>query len=155
MGDEADDHGTNKFPETGVITRDDAFAGGRPPRRDFDAAGLRIAIPSTPEDIAGLFWAAIQDDAPTLFLIPKHIFRVRQPVEAYRTLPFGKAAIRREGSDVTVVAWGNTLELAFQEDDHNLKITFPSTHSVRVSSSSHSMHSTKRIGSVGAGLLGV
>ncbi|MCS7300823.1 MAG: thiamine pyrophosphate-dependent enzyme [Fimbriimonadales bacterium] len=80
--------------------------------------GLRIAIPSTPEDTAGLLWAAIQDDDPTLFLIPKHIFRVRQPVEAYRAIPFGKAAIRREGSDVTVVAWGNTLELAFQAAEH-------------------------------------
>jgi 2-oxoisovalerate dehydrogenase E1 component len=76
--------------------------------------GIRVAIPSTPEDIAGLFWAAIQDDDPTLLLIPKHIFRVRVPVQAYRAIPFGKAAIRREGTDVTVVAWGNTLELAFQ-----------------------------------------
>jgi len=76
--------------------------------------GIRVAIPSTPEDIAGLFWAAIQDDDPTIFLIPKHIFRVRMPVQAYRAIPFGKAAIRREGTDVTVVAWGNTLELAFQ-----------------------------------------
>jgi 2-oxoisovalerate dehydrogenase E1 component len=76
--------------------------------------GIRVAIPSTPEDIAGLFWAAIQDDDPTMFLIPKHIFRVRMPVQAYRAIPFGKAAIRREGTDVTVVAWGNTLELAFQ-----------------------------------------
>jgi 2-oxoisovalerate dehydrogenase E1 component len=76
--------------------------------------GIRVAIPSTPEDLAGLFWAAIQDDDPTLLLIPKHIFRVRMPVQAYRPIPFGKAAIRREGMDVTVVAWGNTLELAFQ-----------------------------------------
>jgi 2-oxoisovalerate dehydrogenase E1 component len=76
--------------------------------------GIRVAIPSTPEDLAGLFWAAIQDDDPTLLLIPKHIFRVRMPVQAYRPIPFGKAAIRREGIDVTVVAWGNTLELAFQ-----------------------------------------
>jgi 2-oxoisovalerate dehydrogenase E1 component len=76
--------------------------------------GIRVAIPSTPEDLAGLFWAAIQDDDPTLLLIPKHIFRVRMPVQAYRAIPFGKAAIRREGTDVTVVAWGNTLELAFQ-----------------------------------------
>jgi 2-oxoisovalerate dehydrogenase E1 component len=76
--------------------------------------GIRVAIPSTPEDIAGLFWAAIQDDDPTLLLIPKHIFRVRMPVQAYRAIPFGKAAVRREGTDVTVVAWGNTLELAFQ-----------------------------------------
>jgi 2-oxoisovalerate dehydrogenase E1 component len=33
--------------------------------------GIRVAIPSTPEDIAGLFWAAIQDDDPTMFLIPE------------------------------------------------------------------------------------
>jgi 2-oxoisovalerate dehydrogenase E1 component len=79
--------------------------------------GIRVAIPSTPEDIAGLFWAAIQDDDPTLLLIPKHIFRVRMPVQAYRAIPFGKATIRREGTDVTVVAWGNTLELAFQAAD--------------------------------------
>jgi 2-oxoisovalerate dehydrogenase E1 component len=79
--------------------------------------GIRVAIPSTPEDIVGLFWAAIQDDDPTLLLIPKHIFRVRMPVQAYRAIPFGKAAIRREGTDVTVVAWGNTLELAFQAAD--------------------------------------
>jgi 2-oxoisovalerate dehydrogenase E1 component len=76
--------------------------------------GIRVAIPSTPEDIVGLFWTAIQDDDPTLLLIPKHIFRVRMPVQAYRAIPFGKAAVRREGTDVTVVAWGNTLELAFQ-----------------------------------------
>ncbi|GBC94141.1 2-oxoisovalerate dehydrogenase subunit beta [bacterium HR15] len=76
--------------------------------------GLRVAIPSTPEDAAGLFWAAIQDPDPSLILIPKHIFRVRHPVREYKALPFGKAAIRREGKDVTVVAWGNTLELAEQ-----------------------------------------
>jgi len=80
--------------------------------------GIRIAIPSTPEDTAGLLWTAIQDDDPTLFLIPKHIFRVRHQVNEYKPVPFGKAAIRREGKDVTVVAWGNTLELAFQAAEH-------------------------------------
>lgn len=76
--------------------------------------GLRIAIPSTPEDAVGLFWAAIQDNDPSLLLIPKHIFRVRMPVREYTPLPFGQAAVRREGSDVTVVSWGNCLELAEQ-----------------------------------------
>lgn len=80
--------------------------------------GIRIAIPSTPEDTAGLLWTAIQDDDPTLLLIPKHIFRVRHQVKEYKPVPFGKAAIRREGKDVTVVAWGNTLELAFQAAEH-------------------------------------
>ncbi|MFQ3612024.1 MAG: transketolase C-terminal domain-containing protein, partial [Fimbriimonadales bacterium] len=59
-------------------------------------------------------WTAMQDDDPTLLLIPKHIFRVRRPVSAYEPVPFGKAQIRRAGEHVTVVAWGNTLELAEQ-----------------------------------------
>jgi 2-oxoisovalerate dehydrogenase E1 component len=76
--------------------------------------GLRVAIPSTPEDVVGLFWSAFQEDDPALVLIPKHIFRVRMPVQEYQPLPWGRAAIRREGSDVTVVSWGNCLELAEQ-----------------------------------------
>lgn len=74
--------------------------------------GLRVAVPSTPEDAVGLFWAAFQDEDPSLILIPKHIFRRRVPVREFQTLPFGRAAVRREGQDVTVVAWGNGLELA-------------------------------------------
>ncbi len=76
--------------------------------------GIRVAIPSTPEDAAGLFWTALQDEDPSLILIPKHIFRVRRQVSAYEPVPFGKAVIRRPGEHVTVVAWGNTLELAEQ-----------------------------------------
>jgi len=79
--------------------------------------GIRVAIPSTPEDVAGLFWTALQDEDPTMLLIPKHIFRVRRPVSAYEPVPFGKAAIRRDGEHVTVVAWGNTLELAEKAAD--------------------------------------
>lgn len=74
--------------------------------------GIRIAIPSTPEDAAGLFWTAIHGDDPTFILIPKHIFRKRVPVEKVEPVPFGKARLVREGSDVTVVTWGNTIEIA-------------------------------------------
>ncbi|NUL83452.1 MAG: 2-oxoisovalerate dehydrogenase [Armatimonadetes bacterium] len=74
--------------------------------------GLRTAIPSTPEDVVGLFWSAFQDEDPSLILIPKHIFRIKMPQSKYEAIPFGKAAVRREGSDVTIVSWGNCLELA-------------------------------------------
>jgi 2-oxoisovalerate dehydrogenase E1 component len=74
--------------------------------------GLRIAIPSTPEDAAGLFWTAINGDDPSFILVPKHIFRKRVNVESVEPLPFGKAKIVREGADCTLVTWGNTLELA-------------------------------------------
>lgn len=74
--------------------------------------GVKLAIPSTPEDAAGLFWTAIQGDDPHFILIPKHIFRKRVEVEKVEPVPFGKARIVREGSDATIVTWGNTLELA-------------------------------------------
>ena len=74
--------------------------------------GLRIAIPSTPEDAAGLFWSAIHGDDPTFIFVPKHIFRKRVEVTNVEPVPFGKARTLRSGKDVTVVTWGNTLELA-------------------------------------------
>ena len=80
--------------------------------------GLRVAIPSTPEDAVGLFWAAMEDQDPSLILLPKHIFRVRMRVTEYEPLPFGQAAIRRTGNDVTVVSWGNCLKLAHEAADY-------------------------------------
>ena len=78
---------------------------------------LRIAIPSTPEDAAGLFWSAIHGDDPTFVLIPKHIFRKNVPVTSVEPVPLGKAKVVREGSDVTLVTFGNTLELAHESAD--------------------------------------
>lgn len=75
-------------------------------------SGIRVAIPSTPEDAAGLFWTAIHGDDPTFILVPKHIFRKQMDVGKVEPVPFGKAKVIREGSDVTVVSYGNCLELA-------------------------------------------
>lgn len=74
--------------------------------------GIKIAIPSTPEDAAGLFWTAMQGDDPTFILVPKHIFRKRVTVERVDPVPFGKARLVKEGNDVTIVTWGNTIEIA-------------------------------------------
>lgn len=77
--------------------------------------GLQVVIPSTSEDAAGMLWTAIHGNDPTLFLLPKHIFRKRAPVSAaFAAVPLGKAAVRQEGQDVTLVSWGNCLELAEQ-----------------------------------------
>jgi 2-oxoisovalerate dehydrogenase E1 component len=75
-------------------------------------SGIRLAIPSTPEDAAGLFWTAIHGDDPTFILVPKHIFRKQMAVDKVEPVPFGKARTVREGTDVTVVSYGNCLELA-------------------------------------------
>jgi 2-oxoisovalerate dehydrogenase E1 component len=76
--------------------------------------GLRLAVPATPEDAAGLFWTAIHSEDPCFILVPKHIFRKQEDVESVEPVPFGKARVVREGSDVTLVTYGNTLELAEQ-----------------------------------------
>ncbi len=73
--------------------------------------GLRVAVPSTPGDAAALLWTALHEQDPTLFLIPKHVMRLRQPI-ARTARGFGRARVVRRGKDVTVVAWGNGVEIA-------------------------------------------
>ncbi|MFC6961249.1 alpha-ketoacid dehydrogenase subunit beta [Halocatena marina] len=80
--------------------------------------GLKVVVPSTPSDAKGLLASAIRDPDPVVFLEPKLIYRAfREEVadEAY-TIPIGEAAVRREGSDVSVFTWGamahQTLEAA-------------------------------------------
>jgi 2-oxoisovalerate dehydrogenase E1 component len=74
--------------------------------------GLKVAIPSTPEDAAGLIWTAIHGDDPHFILIPKHIFRKPVSVDSVEPVAFGKARIVQPGSDVTLVTYGNCLEVA-------------------------------------------
>lgn len=74
--------------------------------------GIKIAIPSTPEDAAGLFWSAIHSNDPCFVLVPKHVFRIRRDVATVEPIEFGKAKTVQEGSDVTIVGWGNTVHLA-------------------------------------------
>jgi 2-oxoisovalerate dehydrogenase E1 component len=77
--------------------------------------GLTVVIPSTPEDAAGLLWTAMQSEDPVLFLIPKHMFWAeRESRESVRAVPFGQARKFRDGSDVTLVAWGNTVEKSLE-----------------------------------------
>ncbi|HEY3332892.1 MAG TPA: thiamine pyrophosphate-dependent enzyme [Capsulimonadaceae bacterium] len=78
--------------------------------------GLMVAVPSTPEDAAGLFWSAFHGSDPTLILLPKHLFHVVHDSAniTWEPVPLGVARVVREGADATVVAWGNCVELAEQ-----------------------------------------
>jgi pyruvate dehydrogenase E1 component beta subunit len=70
--------------------------------------GLKVVVPSTPADAKGLLAASIRDPDPVIFLEPKLIYRAFRgavPDDSY-TLPLGEAAVRREGSDVSVFTWG-------------------------------------------------
>jgi pyruvate dehydrogenase E1 component beta subunit len=71
-------------------------------------AGLNVVIPSTPYDTKGLLISAIRDPDPVLFFEPKLIYRAFRgdvPEDDY-TVPIGEAAVRREGSDVSVFTYG-------------------------------------------------
>jgi pyruvate dehydrogenase E1 component beta subunit len=68
--------------------------------------GLKVCAPITPYDVKGMLISAIRDDNPVIFFEHKRSYQMKGevPSEDY-TVPIGKAAIRREGSDVTVVAY--------------------------------------------------
>lgn len=73
------------------------------------APGVKVAIPATAADARGLFKTAVRDDDPVLFFEHKSLYSTRWERTAElddpdHTPPFGEAAVRREGTDVTVVA---------------------------------------------------
>ncbi|MEN9344145.1 MAG: 2-oxoisovalerate dehydrogenase subunit beta [Chlamydiota bacterium] len=86
------------------------------------APGLKVVIPSNAADAKRLLKAAIRDPNPVVFLEHKALYRQRvfsarkEPL-ADEMQPFGKAQIVKEGSDVTVVAWGMTVFMASQIAD--------------------------------------
>jgi 2-oxoisovalerate dehydrogenase E1 component len=93
--------------------------------------GLKIALPSTALDAYGLLKAAIRGDDPVLFLEHKSLYRQNfaksvLPVDTDWVLPFGKGAIRREGSDLTIVTYGamvqRSLQAASQLEDEGISI---------------------------------
>ena len=78
--------------------------------------GLKIVAPSTPYDAKGLLKAAIRDNDPVLFLEHKRLYRLVKgevPEEDY-TIPIGKAELKREGEDVTVITYGLMVQFALQ-----------------------------------------
>jgi pyruvate dehydrogenase E1 component beta subunit len=77
--------------------------------------GLLIAMPSTPYDAKGLLKTAIRDDNPVIFFEHKRLYSVKGPVpEEEYLIPFGKADIKRQGKDVTIVAIGYMVPAALK-----------------------------------------
>ena len=72
--------------------------------------GLKVVFPSTPYDAKGLLLACIEDEDPCVFIESTALFMKRGmvPTEPY-TIPIGKAAIRREGGDVTIIGYGRLM----------------------------------------------
>ncbi len=71
-------------------------------------AGLKVVVPSSPYDAKGLLISAIRDPDPVLFFEPKRVYRAAKGdvPEGEYALPIGRAKVTREGTHVTVLAWG-------------------------------------------------
>ena len=78
--------------------------------------GLKIVIPSTPYDAKGLLKAAIRDEDPVMFFEHKRAYRLIKgevPEDDY-TIEIGKADVKREGEDITVITYGLAVNFALQ-----------------------------------------
>ncbi len=74
--------------------------------------GLKVVAPSTPWDAKGLLKAAIRDDNPVIYFEHKYLYRrAKGPVpEGDEIVPIGKAAVRREGSDITLITYAAMVQ---------------------------------------------
>lgn len=104
-----------RFPNGGGIAAHEHHCDS-PEAYFVHAPGLVVICPSTPIDAKGLLAAALDGDDPVIFLEPKVLYRAgRQdvPTEHY-TLPIGRAKLRREGSDLTLVTYGGMVPVSLE-----------------------------------------
>lgn len=82
--------------------------------------GLKVVVPSTPYDAKGLLKSAIRDDDPVIFMESEQMYgdkgEVPEPEDEY-TIPIGKADIKRQGDDVTIVSFGKIIKEAHKAAD--------------------------------------
>jgi len=78
-------------------------------------AGLKVVAPSTAADAKGLIKAAIRDNDPVIFLEHKLLYAKKEEVpEDDYVIPLGKADVKREGKDLTIISWGRQVQFALE-----------------------------------------
>ena len=118
---------------SGGGTKGGPFHSASPEAWFFHTPGIKVVVPSTTYDAKGLLKSAIRDNNPVLFLEHKLLYRQPElraelPADDY-TVPLGKAVVRREGEDMTILTYGamvyqclkaaTTLE---EEDDLEIEV---------------------------------
>ena len=74
--------------------------------------GLKVVVPSTPKDAKGLLKSAVRDDNPVIFLEQKLLYNTKGAVpQGEFTIPLGKADIKRNGTDVTLITYGRMVQM--------------------------------------------
>lgn len=77
--------------------------------------GLKVIMPATPKDAKGLLKSAIRNENPVIFIEAQLLYATKGEVpEGEYTIPIGKAEVKRDGSDVTVIAYSKMLPLALE-----------------------------------------
>jgi 2-oxoisovalerate dehydrogenase E1 component len=79
--------------------------------------GIRVVYPAFADDAAGMLRTSLRSEGPTLFLEPKALYndpKAATPIPDDYEVPFGKGRIRREGKDMTLVTYGNTVHHALE-----------------------------------------
>jgi len=80
--------------------------------------GLKVVVPSNPNDAKGLLKSAIRDDDPVIFMESEQMYGDKGEVpEGEYTIPLGVADIKREGTDVTIVSFGKIIKEAYKAAD--------------------------------------
>ncbi|MBA4602047.1 alpha-ketoacid dehydrogenase subunit beta [Thermoactinomyces mirandus] len=77
--------------------------------------GIKVVVPSTPADAKGLLLTSIEDNDPVIFFEDKTLYTISGEVpEDYYKIPFGKADVKRQGRDLTIVAIGKQVHTALE-----------------------------------------
>jgi pyruvate dehydrogenase E1 component beta subunit len=112
--------GLTAFPLVVRIKTGAGFGAGCQHSHDLEAwmahcPGLKVVIPSNPADAKGLLKSAIRDENPVLFLEDMMLYFAKAPVpeEDYQ-IPIGKAEVKKQGKDVTVITWSKMVNVALE-----------------------------------------
>jgi 2-oxoisovalerate dehydrogenase E1 component len=81
--------------------------------------GLKVVVPSTPADVKGLLWSAVEDPDPVMILEPKKLYRLAKGAypDGEHRVPLGQAALRRAGDDLVIIAYGTMSHFSVEAAD--------------------------------------